>query len=105
MVIVAFPGLHKQQAEAVQHDNHRAPFMPQHADGERDVPENGEPDEHDHRSERHKQVLADDPSGVLAQPKRGHEVFQPVVHQHDFRLLFMKADKTPPETTKQDEIR
>ena len=70
--------------------------MPQHADRERDFPKHGEADEHRHGAKRHDQILANHSAGVLAETKRGQEVLQPVVHQHDLRLLQRGVRATRP---------
>ena len=81
------PGGAEQQAQAVHHHDHRAAFVADHADGERNFAQQGEGDQHHHRPEGNDQVLADDAAGALAEAEGGQEILQPVVHEHDVRLF------------------
>src|SRR4030095_888204 len=77
----------RQQAQAVQDDNQRAPFVSEHADGERNCAKQCEGYQGDDHAEGDRQVLPDDSAGTEAQLVRGKKIFEFVVHQDHFSLF------------------
>ena len=77
----------KQQPQTVHHHDHRAAFMPDHADRERNFTGQRERYQHYHRAEGDEKILFDDALSTLAQTERSEKIFKPVVHQDDIGLF------------------
>src|SRR5687768_7245138 len=77
----------KQQAKAVQHYDDSAAFVTNDAESKWNFAQHRASDEHRDGAERDNEILANDGPRAAAELKSGEKIFQPVVHQHHFRLL------------------